>query len=289
MEKYLEDETITRRRAAGGAFARATIAMTLVPRPLRRLVQEQGRAAAARRAWSTTCRRPLDIPPVQGDQPRHAEDGGARGRRRRAVLRAGVQDHDRPVRRASSRSCACTPARSTPGSDVYNSTQREEGARRPPPAACTPTSARRSRRSTPATSRRWSACKHTTHRRHALRRGPARSCSSRWTFPEPVISVAIEPKTKADQEKLGCRSRGWRSRTRPSRSATDAETGQTLIHGHGRAAPRDHRRPDAARVQGRGQRRQAAGRLPRDDPPAGRGRGQVRAPDRRPRPVRRTS
>ena len=36
--------------------------------------------------------------------------------------------------------------------------------------------------------------------------------------------------------------------------------------GHGRAPPRDHRRPPAARVQGRCQRRPAAGRLPRDHP-----------------------
>ena len=55
---------------------------------------------------------------------------------------------------------------------------------------------------------------------------------------------------------------------------------------HGRAAPRDHRRPHEARVQGRGQRRQAAGRLPRDHPRHRRVRGQVRAPVRRPRPVR---
>ena len=34
--------------------------------------------------------------------------------------------------------------------------------------------------------------------------------------------------------------------------------------GHGRAAPRDHRRPHDARVQRGGERRQAAGRLPRD-------------------------
>ena len=40
---------------------------------------------------------------------------------------------------------------------------------------------------------------------------------------------------------------------------------------HGRAAPGDHRRPAAARVQGRGQRRQAAGRLPRDHHQAGGG------------------
>ena len=39
---------------------------------------------------------------------------------------------------------------------------------------------------------------------------------------------------------------------------------------HGRTAPRHPRGPDAARVQGRGQRRQAAGRLPRDDHQASR-------------------
>ena len=39
-------------------------------------------------------------------------------------------------------------------------------------------------------------------------------------FPEPVIAVAIEPKTKADQEKLSARaSRGSPRRTRPSRSS----------------------------------------------------------------------
>ena len=56
---------------------------------------------------------------------------------------------------------------------------------------------------------------------------------------------------------------------------------------HGRAPPRGDRRPHAARVQSRRQRRQAAGRLPRDDPQAGReGRGALRPPDRRSRPVR---
>ena len=56
---------------------------------------------------------------------------------------------------------------------------------------------------------------------------------------------------------------------------------------HGRAAPRHPRRPHAARVQGRGERRQAAGGVPRDDP---QGRRQVRLhaqeADRRLRPVR---
>ena len=56
---------------------------------------------------------------------------------------------------------------------------------------------------------------------------------------------------------------------------------------HGRAAPRRPRRPDAPRVQGRRQRRQAAGGLPRDDH-QGRRQGRVHAQeaDRRLRPVR---
>jgi len=36
-----------------------------------------------------------------------------------------------------------------------------------------------------------------------VRPDSSRSCSSRMEFPEPVISVAVEPKTKADQEKMG--------------------------------------------------------------------------------------
>ena len=52
-------------------------------------------------------------------------------------------------------------------------------------------------------------------------------------FPEPVISVAIEPKTKADQEKLGEALGSWCRKTRRSGSHTDPETGQTLISGMG--------------------------------------------------------
>jgi elongation factor G len=52
-------------------------------------------------------------------------------------------------------------------------------------------------------------------------------------FPEPVISVAIEPKTKADQEKLG-QSLGKLTQEDPSfRVSTNEETGQTIISGMG--------------------------------------------------------
>ena len=55
----------------------------------------------------------------------------------------------------------------------------------------------------------------------------------RMEFPEPVISVAVEPKTKADQEKMGV-ALGKLAQEDPSfRVNTDAETGQTIISGMG--------------------------------------------------------
>jgi elongation factor G len=55
----------------------------------------------------------------------------------------------------------------------------------------------------------------------------------RMTFPEPVISIAIEPKTKADQEKLGGSLARLASEDPSFRVSSDAETGQTLISGMG--------------------------------------------------------
>ncbi|MDQ6968386.1 MAG: elongation factor G [Mariprofundaceae bacterium] len=55
----------------------------------------------------------------------------------------------------------------------------------------------------------------------------------RMEFPEPVISVAIEPKTKVDQEKMGI-ALGRLAAEDPSfRVKTDEETGQTIISGMG--------------------------------------------------------
>ncbi len=55
----------------------------------------------------------------------------------------------------------------------------------------------------------------------------------RMDFPEPVISVAVEPKTKADQEKMGV-ALGRLAQEDPSfRVKSDEETGQTIISGMG--------------------------------------------------------
>jgi elongation factor G len=52
-------------------------------------------------------------------------------------------------------------------------------------------------------------------------------------FPEPVISVAIEPKTKADQEKLGLTLHKLAQEDPTFKISTDRDTGQTLISGMG--------------------------------------------------------
>src|SRR5436305_2078165 len=53
------------------------------------------------------------------------------------------------------------------------------------------------------------------------------------TFPEPVISVAVEPKTKGDQDKLGQGLQRLADEDPTFRVATDDETGQTIISGMG--------------------------------------------------------
>jgi elongation factor G len=52
-------------------------------------------------------------------------------------------------------------------------------------------------------------------------------------FPEPVIAVAIEPKTKADQEKLSASLARLAEEDPTFQVQSDEETGQTLIHGMG--------------------------------------------------------
>ena len=55
----------------------------------------------------------------------------------------------------------------------------------------------------------------------------------KMTFPEPVISIAIEPKTKGDQDKMGVGLQKLAAEDPSFRMNTDEESGQTLIHGMG--------------------------------------------------------
>jgi elongation factor G len=55
----------------------------------------------------------------------------------------------------------------------------------------------------------------------------------RMEFPEPVISVAVEPKTKADQEKMGTALQKLAQEDPSFRVSSDEESGQTIISGMG--------------------------------------------------------
>lgn len=55
----------------------------------------------------------------------------------------------------------------------------------------------------------------------------------KMTFPEPVIAVAVEPKTKADQDKMGSALARLAQEDPSFRVSTDTESGQTIISGMG--------------------------------------------------------
>ena len=55
----------------------------------------------------------------------------------------------------------------------------------------------------------------------------------KMVFPEPVIQLAVEPKTKADQDKMGIALQKLAEEDPTFRASTDEETGQTIISGMG--------------------------------------------------------
>ena len=67
-------------------------------------------------------------------------------------------------------------------------------------------------------------------------------------FPNPVIAVAVEPKTKADQEKMATALNKLAQEDPTFKVHTDPDTGQTIIAGMGELAPGNHRGPHDARV-----------------------------------------
>ena len=105
-------------------------------------------------------------------------------------------------------------------------------------------------------------------------------------FPDPVIEIAIEPKSKADQEKLGVALSKLAAEDPSFRVSTDQEFGADHPQGDGRTASRHQGRHPQAHLQGRGQYRRAAGRLPREDHARRHHRLHPQEADRRLRPVR---
>ena len=85
----------------------------------------------------------------------------------------------------------------------------------------------------------------------------------RMRFPDPVISVSVEPKTRADVDKMSTALYKMVKADPSLRLEVDHDTGQTMLQGHGRAAPGSHDRPDAHRARRGSQHGQAPGQLPR--------------------------
>ncbi len=93
-------------------------------------------------------------------------------------------------------------------------------------------SALKSRRSAPAISRLRSGLKDVTTGDTLSDPGKV-IILEKMEFPEPVISVAVEPKTKVDQEKMGLALQRLAKEDPSFRVHTDQESGQTIISGMG--------------------------------------------------------
>ncbi len=192
-------------------------------------LQEQGRAAAARRRDrlpAIAARRPAD----RGRRP-EGQPGRAPPAARRAVRRAGLQDHDRPVRRpARVRARLLGHAQGRPerpqlDPGAARAREPDHADAREPPRGHRVDLGRRHRRA--------GRPEEDLHGRHALRRARARDPRVSIDFPDPVIEIVIEPKTKADQDKLSEALQKLAVEDPSFRVHTNEETGQTLISGQG--------------------------------------------------------
>ena len=285
MEKYLAARREDHPGGDQGRRPRRHHHHEALPGDLRRLVQEQGRAAHAGRGGG--------LPALA---PRHSA-GHGRQSRTTVSRRPATRDPKAAFSALAFKIMNDQFVGQLVFVRVYSGTlnaghrrlqlhAREEGARSAACCACTPTSARTSSRSRRATSRRWSGSRT---------RAPATPSAipskpivlESMDFPTPVIAVAIEPKTKADEEKLGLSLARLALEDPTFKVNVDPETNQTLIHGMGELHLEIivDRLLREFKVEANVGKPQVAYR--ETDPPEGRGAGAVRAPDRRPRPVRR--
>ena len=231
-------------------------------------LQEQGRAAAARR------RRALPAEPHRGRERRARPEQQRREGRPRvrpdASPSSAWRSSWRRTATASSPTCASTRARSRKGDFIFNSSANAERRSRCRAwSACTPTrcddidDAPR-----PATSSRCSASSAASG--DTFTDGKVNYTMTSMHVPDAVISLAVAPKDKRDRGQLlqGAQPlhQGRPDLPRAPGRGVAADHHQR----HGRAPPRHLHRAHEARVQLRGHRGQAAGRVPRDHHPAGR-------------------
>ena len=261
--KYLEGEELTEAEIERG-LRLGTPADRDRPRPDRLGAQEQGHPADARRGHRLPA---LAARRAAGHRPRsrHRRRAAAHGRRRRALRGAGLQDRRRPVRRQAGllpRLLGHAQGRLV----RLQRRARAAGAHRahPPDARQPPRGDRGGLR---RRHRRRGRPQGHLHRRHAVR-----SRAPDHPRVDDLPRAGHRGRHRAQDEgrpgqarhRAPAPGRGGPDLPRQDRRGDRADPHR----GHGRAAPRRPRRPHGARVQGRRQRRQAAGLLPRDDPRA---------------------
>ena len=193
-------------------------------------LQEQGRAAAARRRrrLPALARRSRGL---RGHRRQDRRADRAQAARYRAAVDAGVQDHGRSARRLASPSAASIPARSRAA--WRSPTPRATGKSGSGACiSCTPTTASRSSEAFAGDIIALAGLKDT--RTGETLSDPNKAVLlEKMDFPNPVIEMKIEPKTKADVEKMGVALAKLAAEDPSFRVTTDQESGETIIKGMG--------------------------------------------------------
>ena len=200
MEKFFEAGTLTQEELRAGPGARPTRAGKIFP-----LVCTSGAAQHRRRSrCSTPLRRlPALARPSAPFRPsarrRDRSTPSGRRRRRRTPPSCGRRW---PIRsRAASRCSASCRARSRPTRPCTTS----RGTRPSGSATCSLLQGKTQTHVPEIQAGDLGAVaklKDTQHQRHARRQGAPASRSRRSPFPEPVLSYAIEPKSRGDEDKI---------------------------------------------------------------------------------------
>jgi elongation factor G len=230
MEAYLEGEepTVEKLREL---IRKGCLSMTFVPVTAGSAFKNKG-VQPLLNAVIDFLPSPLDVPAYMGFAGRRDRDAQhpALGRRRAALLGPGLQDHERPLR-GLAHLHAHLLGRPQEGRRDAQLDQGQERARGPhdDDARHQPRGDRRGLR---GRHHRAGGPQGHHDRRHALLREGAVVLET-MTFPQPVIEIAVEPKTKADQEKMGLAPRAPRGRGPVLPRRDGLESGQTIMKGMG--------------------------------------------------------
>ena len=233
--------------------------------------------------WSTSCRARSRCRRSRASTPKTERGDRAPGVRRRAAVDARLQDHERPLRRLAH----LLPHLFRQARIRLDAGEHGEGEARAhrPHAAHACEQPRRDQGSLRRRHRRRGRPEGHDDRRHALRPAEAGHPGAHG-----VPRAGHRDRHRAEfqgrpgEDGRGAQPPGRRGSVLPRQDRRGIRPDDHRRHG--RASPRHHRRPHEARVQGRGERRPAAGRLSRDDHAGCGSRLHAQEADRRLRPVR---